>query len=69
MLNTVFAPTFECEDVTNETSASNRIRTRLKKAGRDFRANDNIAAFIKDGEIDELRAEVEDRMAEVLRRW
>lgn len=62
VLNTVFAPTFTCED----TSASTRIRMRLKKAGQDFRANDNIADFIEDGELDELRIEIEDRIQEVL---
>jgi GTP cyclohydrolase I len=47
-------------------SASNRIRERLKTASQTFRANDNIAAFIEDGELDELRLEVENRMMEVL---
>lgn len=62
MLNTVLAPAFTCED----TSASTRIRARLRKAAQTFRANDNIAAFIEEGELDELRLEVEDRMQEVL---
>lgn len=62
MLNTMLAPAFTCE----ETSASARIRARLKKAGQTFRANDNIAAFIEEGELDDLRLEVEDRMQEVL---
>lgn len=62
MLNTTFAPTFACE----ETSVSTRIRARLGKVGQAFRANDNIAAFIEEGELDELRLEVEDRMQEVL---
>jgi GTP cyclohydrolase I len=39
----------------------------LKLAAQQFRANDNIAAFIEDGEIDELRAEVADRMHDLLR--
>ncbi|MEZ6012513.1 MAG: GTP cyclohydrolase I [Hyphomonas sp.] len=47
-------------------SASNRIRERLRTASQTFRANDNIAAFIEDGELDELRLEVENRMMEVL---
>jgi GTP cyclohydrolase I len=62
MLNTVHIPAF----IREETSASTRIRARLRKAGQDFRANDNIAAVIEDGELDELRLEVEDRMQEVL---
>ena len=62
MLNTDYAPGFVCE----ETSVSRRIRARLKNAERDFRANDNIAAFIEEGELDALRLEVEDRIQEVL---
>jgi len=45
---------------------SDRIRLRLEAAGRSHRANDNIADFIEDGELDELRLEVEARMKEVL---
>jgi GTP cyclohydrolase I len=63
VLHTMPAPTFICDD----TSASDRIRARLKDAGQAFRANDNIAPFIEDGELDELRLEVESRMEEVLR--
>ena len=47
--------------------ASERIRYRLVGADCRFHANDNIAAFIRDGEIDELRAEVEAKMQDVLR--
>jgi GTP cyclohydrolase I len=47
--------------------ASERIRYRLVGADCRFHANDNIAAFIEDGEIDELRSEVEAKMQEVLR--
>jgi len=50
----------------DDALTSNRIQERLRKARRTFRANDNIAAFIEDGELDELRLEVEDRMREVL---
>lgn len=50
----------------DNTSASGRIRARLKKAGQAFHANDNIAPFIEKGEVDELRLEVENRMKEVL---
>lgn len=67
MLNTLHTPAFAREDTSRETSTSDRIRARLKKVGKRFRANDNIAAFIEDGEIDDLRAEVEDRMQDVLR--
>ncbi|MCC6195803.1 MAG: hypothetical protein IT518_15180 [Burkholderiales bacterium] len=47
--------------------ASERIRLRLAAAGQDFRANDNIAEFIEEGELEELRLEVQARMKEVLR--
>lgn len=46
---------------------SDRIRQRLIEAKHGFRANDNIAAFIEEGELDKLRLEVQERMTEVLR--
>jgi len=46
--------------------ASERIRYRLVGADCRYHANDNISAFIKDGELDELKAEVESKMQEVL---
>jgi len=49
------------------TPASERIRYRLISAGCRHHANDNIAAFIEDGELDELQAEVQSKMAEVLK--
>ena len=48
-------------------SASDRIRHRLIAAKHRYHANDNIAAFIEDGELDELRLGVERKMHEVLR--
>ena len=47
--------------------ASDRIRYRLIGAQCRYHANDNIADFIKDGELDELKAEVEAKMHDVLR--
>jgi len=47
--------------------ASERIRYRLMCAGQRFHANDNIADYIEEGELDELRDEVQARMQEVLR--
>ena len=47
-------------------AASERIRQRLVAAGHRHHANDNIAAYVEDGEVDELLAEVEARMREVL---
>jgi GTP cyclohydrolase I len=40
---------------------SDRIRARLKAAGAQYRANDNIAAFIEPGELDALTDESRSR--------
>jgi GTP cyclohydrolase I len=45
---------------------SSRIRQRIKAAGVRFHANDNIAAFIKEGELEQLQAEVQSKLAAVL---
>ncbi|HJV96878.1 MAG TPA: GTP cyclohydrolase I, partial [Albitalea sp.] len=50
-----------------DMSASERIRYRLVAANCRYHANDNIAAFIEDGELDELKAEVQAKMQDVLR--
>ena len=47
--------------------ASERIRYRLVNAGCRHHANDNMSAFVEDGELDELQAEVQIKMQEVLR--
>ena len=47
--------------------ASERIRYRLVNAGCRHHANDNISAFVEDGELDELQDEVQIKMQEVLR--
>lgn len=47
--------------------ASERIRYRLVGAERRYHANDNIAEFIQAGELEELKAEVQAKMAEVLK--
>jgi GTP cyclohydrolase I len=47
--------------------ASERIRYRLVGADCRYHANDNIADFIADGELGELQAEVQAKMAEVLK--
>ncbi len=62
MPNAVLAPTFK----HTNTSASRRIRDRLNKADQAFRANDNISAFIREDELDELRVEVESRIKDML---
>lgn len=45
---------------------SERIRQRLVDAGQSYRANDNIAAFVREGEREALRQEVEARFEDVL---
>ncbi|EIJ44678.1 GTP cyclohydrolase I protein [Herbaspirillum sp. GW103] len=45
---------------------SARIRQRIKAAGVRFHANDNIAAFIREGELEQLQAEVQSKLAAVL---
>jgi GTP cyclohydrolase IA len=64
-------PLFHSDDDPSDqdgtSAASMRIRSRLVRANRRFHANDNISAFIKEGEIEELRTEVASKMAEVLK--
>ena len=57
----------DADDGENSALASDRIRNRLQRANRRFHANDNISAFVKEGEIDQLRDEVAAKMAEVLK--
>ncbi|MFZ1467571.1 MAG: GTP cyclohydrolase I [Paracoccaceae bacterium] len=45
---------------------SDRIRARLIDAGVRFNANDNIAAFLREGELDALRDEVAQQMQGML---
>lgn len=59
-------------DTTREHKASGgavseRIRQRIVHAGQRFHANDNISMFIQDGELEELRFEVEQQLQGVLR--
>ena len=55
------------EDELAALPASERIRYRLVSARRRYNANDNISGFLKDGELTELKAEVQAKMAEVLK--
>jgi GTP cyclohydrolase I len=48
------------------TEVSKRIRDRIRAGGQRFHANDNIAAFIEPGELDELLKEVCGKMTGVL---
>ncbi len=67
MIATVASPAFRKEVAAPRTAASERIRERLREAGQRFHANDNIAAFVHPGELDELRSEVEGHLQDVLR--
>jgi GTP cyclohydrolase I len=48
------------------TPIADRIRERIRRAGARYHANDNISAFIEDGELEALRAEVASKIHEVL---
>ena len=57
---------FRNEEELQRLPASQRIRYRLVGADRRWHANDNISAFVREGELDELRAEVQAKMQDVL---
>jgi len=57
---------FRSEDELTALPASERIRYRLVSADRRYHANDNIAEFVRAGELDELKAEVQAKLQEVL---
>ena len=59
-------PTLQEEELAR-MPASERIRYRLTAAQRRYNANDNISAFLREGELNELKAEVQARMGEVLK--
>jgi GTP cyclohydrolase IA len=61
------APIFRSEDELAAMSASERIRYRLVGAGQRYHANDNIAAYLREGELDELRDEVAAKVQDVLK--
>lgn len=58
------APASEVEG--GRTPVADRIRERIRKARGRFRANDNIAAYIQEGELDQLRLEVAGKIDQVL---
>jgi GTP cyclohydrolase I len=60
-------PIFRTEADLSRLPASDRIRYRLVNAGCRYHANDNISAYVERGEVEELKAEVEAKMHEVLR--
>jgi GTP cyclohydrolase I len=67
MLRETNHPVFGDDPLLRREHTSDRIRGRLAGAGARYHANDNIAAFIEEGELEEVMAEVQDRMQEVLR--
>ncbi len=66
-MTTTPTPLFRTDEEDTSQPTSARIRARLTKANRRFHANDNISAFVREGELDQLRAEVATKMAEVLK--
>lgn len=65
-MTTPATPLFRADDDDLSAPVSSRVRSRLVRANQRFHANDNIAAFLKEGEVDALRLEVESKMAQVL---
>ena len=61
------ASLFKSEEELARLPASERIRYRLVGAQRRYHANDNISAYVREGELDELRDEVASRLQEVLK--
>jgi len=66
-MSTSTTPSLDGDDHGGDLPVSARIRSRLIGAKQRFHANDNISAYVMEGEIDALRAEVEAKMAEVLK--
>ena len=60
-------PLFRGDEHNAVLPVSDRIRARLERANKRYHANDNISAFVMDGEVEALQAEVESRMADVLK--
>ena len=60
-------PIFRTEEELSRLAASERIRYRLVGAQCRYHANDNIAEFVREGELDEIKAEVQEKLQEVLR--
>jgi GTP cyclohydrolase I len=54
------------DGIALDMPVSQRIRQRLQAADKRFHANDNIAAFIEEGELDALQEEVQQHMQAVL---
>ena len=57
----------EAERAALATPVADRIRERLRRARVRFHANDNIAAYLEQGELEALRLEVAAKIEELLR--
>ena len=66
MPSTTLKKIFRSESELSALPASERVRYRLLGADCRYHANDNISAFIKDGELEEIKAEVAQKMQGVL---
>ena len=66
-MSTSPTPLLRSDDDGDDLPVSSRIRSRLISAKQRYHANDNISAYVMDGEVDALRTEVEAKMAEVLK--
>jgi GTP cyclohydrolase I len=53
-------------EISPEGSISAKIRARVQQSGQQFFANDNIAQFIHAGELEQLQAEVAEKMQALL---
>jgi len=65
--NTTMTRLLRSEDDLADLPVSERIRYRLVGADCRYHANDNIADFVRPGELDQLKDEVRAKMQEVLR--
>jgi GTP cyclohydrolase I len=61
------ASIFRSDQELAQLPVSERIRYRLVTADRRYHANDNIAAFVREGELEELKTEVQSKVQELLR--
>jgi len=66
-MSTIPTPLFRNDDEEAGLPVSERIRSRLVRANQRYHANDNISAFLQEGDMDALRTEVETKIAEVLK--
>ena len=66
MPSTTLKKIFRSESELSALPASERVRYRLLGADCRYHANDNISAFIKEGELEEIKAEVAQKMQGVL---